>query len=81
MLDKMRVAAKMVSGVLNWHLRAAGVSTAELDQRCHDYIVDHGGIPRARGYQGCRHTTCYRSITWLPRRSGDKPLRDGDFQH
>jgi len=81
MLEKMRAASAIVSGVLEMigeHVRP-GVSTARLDQLCHDYIVDHGGVPACVGYQGYQHATCI-SVNHVVCHGvpGDKRLKDGD---
>jgi len=81
MLEKMRAASAIVSGVLEMigeHVRP-GVSTARLDQLCHDYIVDHGGVPACVGYQGYQHATCI-SVNHVVCHGvpGDKRLKEGD---
>ena len=48
-IEKMRVAGKLAAEVLGMIAPyvKAGVTTAELDQICHDYIVNvQGAIPR-----------------------------------
>ena len=35
-----------------------GVSTIELDQLCHDFIVAAGAIPATLGYRGYQHSSC-----------------------
>ena len=82
MLEKMRVASRMVSGVLEMigeHVRP-GVTTARLDKLCHDFIVDQGGFPSCVGYQGYQHATCI-SVNHVVCHGvpGDKQVKDGDF--
>jgi methionyl aminopeptidase len=54
-LERMRVAGRLAAEVLDMigeHVRP-GVSTAELDRICHDYIVNHQkAIPANVGYGG-----------------------------
>lgn len=52
-LAQMRVAGRLAADVLDMiePFVVAGVSTAELDQRCHDYMVNvQGTIPACLGY-------------------------------
>ena len=81
MLEGMRAASSIVSGVLEMigdHVKP-GVSTAHLDKLCHDYIVDHGGVPSCVGYHGYQHATCI-SVNHVVCHGvpGDKRLKDGD---
>ncbi len=78
----MREAAAIVAGALEMigaHVRP-GIRTAQLDRLCHDYIVDHGGVPSCVGYQGYRHASCI-SVNQVVCHGvpGDKLLRDGDL--
>jgi len=81
MLAAMREAAAIAVGVLEMigtHVRP-GVTTAALDRLCHDWIVDHGGVPACVGYLGYRHATCI-SVNdvvchGIP---GDRILHEGD---
>ena len=78
----MREAAAIVAGALEMigaHVRP-GITTARLDRLCHDYIVDHGGVPSCVGYEGYRHASCI-SVNHVVCHGvpGDKALRDGDL--
>ncbi|MFT5276030.1 MAG: methionyl aminopeptidase [Saprospiraceae bacterium] len=60
-IAKMRVAGRLASEVLDFitpHI-AAGVSTDELDQLCHNYIVDEQkAIPAPLNYHGFPKSIC-----------------------
>ncbi|MDO3382236.1 type I methionyl aminopeptidase [Gilvimarinus algae] len=60
-IAKMRVAGRMAAEVLEMiepHVQA-GVTTAELDKICHDYIVDEQkAIPACLGYRGFPKSVC-----------------------
>lgn len=82
MLEKMRSAGKIAVGVLEMigaHVKP-GITTGHLDRLCHDYIIEHGGVPACVGYQGYQHSTCI-SINHVVCHGvpGDKKLKDGDF--
>jgi methionyl aminopeptidase len=56
----MRAAGQLVAAALDMvtaHVRA-GITTAELDRLCHDFVLDHGGRPASLGYRGYAHATC-----------------------
>ncbi|MDL2354746.1 MAG: type I methionyl aminopeptidase [Pseudomonadota bacterium] len=83
-IDQARVAAALAADVLTMiepHIKA-GVSTAWLDQLCHDFIVDvQGAIAANVGYGGFPKTVC-SSVNGvvchgIPR--ADEILRDGDI--
>jgi methionyl aminopeptidase len=83
-VEKMRVAGKLASDVLMMigsHVKA-GVSTEELDQICHDYIVnDQKAIPAPLNYKGFPKSICtsvnHQVCHGIP--SGDKILKNGDI--
>jgi methionyl aminopeptidase len=83
-IDQARVAAALAADVLTMiepHIKA-GVSTAWLDQLCHDYIVNQQqAIPANVGYGGFPKTVCssVNSVVChgIPR--DDEILRDGDI--
>ncbi len=78
----MRKAGRLAAEVLDLMvpLTQPGVTTAELDRRAYEYVLDHGGIPACLGYRGYRHTLC-TSINHVVCHGipNDKPLRDGDI--
>ncbi len=57
-----------------------GVTTEELDQRCHEFIVAHGAIPAPLNYRGFPKSTCV-SINHVVCHGipGPRRLRDGDI--
>lgn len=60
-IEKMRIAGKLTSDVLDMivpHVKP-GVSTGELDQLCHDYIVnEQQAIPAPLNYKGFPKSIC-----------------------
>ncbi|MFN7662681.1 MAG: type I methionyl aminopeptidase [Alphaproteobacteria bacterium] len=59
-LEKMRKAGQLAAEVLDQitpHV-IKGISTEELDKRCHDFIVNAGGIPACLGYRGFPKSIC-----------------------
>ncbi|HXI88064.1 MAG TPA: type I methionyl aminopeptidase [Parvularculaceae bacterium] len=58
--EGMRKAGRLAAQCLDMlaPLVAPGVSTAELDRKAFEFVVDHGAIPACIGYRGYRHTTC-----------------------
>ncbi len=83
-IDQARIAAGLAADVLTMiepHIKA-GVSTAWLDQLCHDYIVnEQKAIAANVGYGGFPKTVCssVNSVVChgIPR--DDEILRDGDI--
>jgi len=60
-IDKMRIAGKLAAEVLEMitPFVQPGISTAELDTICHDYIVStQNAIPANVGYKGFEKTIC-----------------------
>src|SRR4029450_4685063 len=57
-----------------------GISTAELDKLCHDYIFDHKAIPAPLGYRGYPKSIC-TSINHVVCHGipSDKRLQSGDI--
>ena len=82
-IEKMRLAGRLAADVLHMiapHVKA-GVATEELDQICHDYIVnEQQAIPAPLDYHGfpksictsVNHTVCHG----IP---GKKSLKNGDI--
>lgn len=58
-----------------------GVTTEELDQRCHEFIVDHNAVPATLGYKGYPKSSCIsiNHVVCHGIPSHDKKLRDGDI--
>ncbi|GAA6167518.1 type I methionyl aminopeptidase [Sessilibacter corallicola] len=83
-IEKMRVAGRMAAEVLEMigDYVKPGVSTGELDQICHDYIVEEQkAIPACLGYKGFPKSICtsvnHVICHGIP--SEKKILKDGDI--
>lgn len=78
----MRAAGKLASDVLDFitPFVQEGVTTEELDRRCHDYIVSHGAVPAPLNYKGFPKSTCislnHVVCHGIP---GARQLRNGDI--
>ncbi len=61
------------------HVRE-GITTAELDRLCHEFIVGQGAIPASLGYRGYTHATCI-SLNHVVCHGfpGDRMLIEGDI--
>jgi len=73
-------AAATVLAMIREHV-VPGVTTAELDQRCHDFIVNElGGVPAPLNYRGFPKSICtsvnHVICHGIP---SDKVLKDGDI--
>lgn len=82
-IEKMRIAGKLAAEVLEMitPFVKIGVTTEELDNRCHDFIVNQQkAIPACVGYKGYQKTTCtsvnHQVCHGIP---GDKKLKNGDI--
>jgi methionyl aminopeptidase len=81
--QKMRIAGRLAADVLDMiteHV-VPGVSTDELDQRCHDFIVgQQQAIPANLGYRGFPKTIC-TSVNHVVCHGipNDKRLKSGDI--
>jgi len=81
--DKMRTAGRLAASVLDMiePFVQPGVTTEELDQRCHDFIVDElQSIPANLNYRGFPKTIC-TSVNHVVCHGipGDKKLKNGDI--
>lgn len=82
-IEKMRTAGKLAADVLEMignHV-TAGVSTLELDQICHEYIVnEQQAIPAPLNYRGFPKSICtsvnHQVCHGIP---GDRILKNGDI--
>ena len=83
-IAKMRIAGRLAADVLQIiapHVQA-GVSTAELDRVCHEYIVNvQHTIPANLGYRGFPGTVCtsVNNVICHGIPSAAKILKDGDI--
>ncbi|WP_026600424.1 type I methionyl aminopeptidase [Methylomonas sp. 11b] len=82
-IDKMRVAGKLAAEVLEMIAPyvVAGISTEELDQICHNYIVDvQHAIPAPLNYRGFPKSICtsinQQICHGIP---SEKKLKNGDI--
>ena len=78
----MRAAGQLAAATLDSitpHVRP-GVTTRELDQLCHDFIVSHGAVPATLGYRGYQHSSC-TSINHVVCHGipGERRLIEGDI--
>jgi len=78
----MRVAGKLGAETLD-HIAPyvkPGVRTGEIDDICHQFILDHGAVPAPLYYRGFPRAVCtsvnHVICHGIP---GDKVLRDGDM--
>lgn len=84
-INKMRVVGKLAADALEMieqHVQV-GVTTNELNQICHDYIVDvQKAIPAPLNYNGFPKSIC-TSINHVVCHGipNDKPLKDGDIMN
>lgn len=82
-IEKMRVAGKLAAEVLEMitpYVRA-GITTNELNERCHDYIVNtQKAVPAPLNYRGFPKSIC-TSINHVICHGipNDKVLKDGDI--
>ena len=82
-IEKMRVAGKLASEVLEMiegHV-VPGISTQELDQICHEFIVnEQKAIPAPLNYRGFPKSICttlnHQVCHGIP---GDRQLKNGDI--
>lgn len=82
-IEKMRIAGKLAAEVLDMITPYVkeGVTTDELNQRCHDYIVNvQQAIPAPLNYHGFPKSICtsvnHQVCHGIP---GPKKLKDGDI--
>lgn len=78
----MRKAGKLAAQTLDFITPyvKVGITTEELDQLCHKFILEHGAIPAPLGYRGYPKSIC-TSINHVVCHGipGDKKLLDGDI--
>ena len=82
-LEKMRAAGRLAAEVLEMigPYVKKGVTTLELNDICHDYIIKAGAIPAPLNYHGFPKSICtsvnHVICHGIP--SADKKLKDGDI--
>ena len=82
-IEKMRVAGQLAADVLEMIGPSvkSGITTGELDQICHDYIVnEQNAVPAPLNYRGFPKSIC-TSVNHVVCHGipGDKKLKDGDI--
>lgn len=80
---KMRIAGRLAAETLDFitpHV-VEGVSTEELDDLMHKFMVDNGGIPAALNYKGYPKATCIslNNVICHGIPAPDKKLKKGDI--
>ncbi|UYF99443.1 type I methionyl aminopeptidase [Halomonas sp. GD1P12] len=85
-IEKMREAGRQAASVLEMITPyvVAGVSTGEIDKRCHAYIVDElGSTPAPLHYHGFSHATCtsINHVVCHGIPDFDKTLKNGDIMN
>jgi methionyl aminopeptidase len=81
-IDKMRAAGRFTASVLEFiePRIGAGVTTAELDRLCHEYIVGHEAVPAPLHYKGFPKSVCISVNEVVCHGIPDgRELRDGDI--
>ena len=81
--EGMRRAGRLAAETLDYitpHV-VPGVTTAELDQLCHDYIIGHDAVPAPLGYRGFPKSICtsINHVVCHGIPNERKVLRDGDI--
>ncbi len=80
--EGMRKAGKLAAQTLDYvtPFVKTGISTLELNDLCHDFIIQHGAIPAPLGYRGYPKSIC-TSINHVVCHGipGAKKLQDGDI--
>ncbi len=80
--EGMRKAGRLAAETLDFitpHV-VPGVTTEDLDNLCHDFIVDHGAVPAPLNYRGFPKSICtsVNHVVCHGIPSADKKLHDGD---
>ena len=83
-IEKMRVAGRLAAEVLEMisPYVVPGVSTGELDRKCHDHIINNqDAIPANVGYKGYEKTICssLNQVICHGIPNDEKILKDGDI--
>jgi len=81
-IEKMRLAGRLAASIIDMITPyvQVGVATEELDQTCHNYILEQGAIPAPLNYRGYPKSIC-ASINHVICHGipGPKKLKDGDI--
>ncbi len=82
--EGMRVAGRLAAECLDMvtEIVAPGVTTAEIDDKIREFVLDHGALSATIGYRGYRHASCislnHVICHGIP---GPKPLKNGDIMN
>lgn len=80
--EPMRKAGRLAAQVLDFieSYVKPGITTGELNDLCHKFIIDHGAIPAPLGYRGFPKSIC-TSVNHVVCHGipGDKILHEGDI--
>ena len=81
-INKMRNAGALAAATLDMLSTQIkpGITTDQINQLAHDYIIEHGGYPASLGYNGFPKSLC-TSVNHVVCHGipNDKPLKDGDI--
>ncbi|MEM9455310.1 MAG: type I methionyl aminopeptidase [Myxococcota bacterium] len=81
-IEKMRATGRLAAQVLEFiePFVKPGVTTDELDRRCHDFILEHDAIPAPLNYKGFPRSIC-TSINEVVCHGipGNRTLAEGDI--
>lgn len=80
--DAMRAAGRFNAALMDYirPFVKAGTSTAEIDQRVHQYTIDHGHVPATLNYQGYPKSCCTSVNEVICHGIPDRyELREGDI--
>ena len=80
--EGMRKAGRLAAQILDEvaPMIEPGVTTAAIDDRIRELMLDGGAVPATLGYRGYTHSSCI-SINHVVCHGipGEKPLKDGDI--
>jgi methionyl aminopeptidase len=81
-IEKMRIAGRIAAQAM--HVASAvispGVTTDDLDQVVHEFLIDHGAYPSTLGYRGFPKSCCTSVNEVICHGIPDsRPLEDGDI--
>jgi methionyl aminopeptidase len=81
-IEKMRIAGRIASQAMHaaGAVISSGVTTDDLDQVVHEFLIDHGAYPSTLGYRGFPKSCCTSVNEVICHGIPDsRPLEDGDI--
>ena len=81
-IEKMRIAGRIAAQAMRGAAKAIkpGVTTDDLDQVVHQFLIDHGAYPSTLGYRGFPKSCCTSVNEVICHGIPDaRPLEDGDI--